>query len=185
MYDRAGRSPTAKGMTGAMKQPPHMRQIGKAIAGVLDPLTAKRANVDLSLSLAWQEIAGEKLAGRTQPHKIVWPHRHGTDDPFRPGTLIVACEGSLALDLQYRTTELLERINRFFGFHAVERIKIEQRVIVRFREKRERVTPVLKPDQASALDDALAGIEDDGLRNALQKLGVNVLGQKPGRPGSA
>ena len=107
-----------------MKKQQSMRQIGKAIAGVLDPLTAKRANVDLSLSLVWQEIAGEKLAGRTQPHKIVWPHRHGTDEPFRPGTLIVACEGSLALDLQYRTTELLERINRFFGFHAVEKVKI-------------------------------------------------------------
>jgi hypothetical protein len=161
-----------------MKKPAHMRQIGKAIAGVLDPLTAKRANVDLSLSLVWQEIAGEKLAGRTQPHKIVWPHRHGQDEPFRPGTLIVGCEGSLALDLQYRTTELLERINRFFGFHAVERIKIEQTVIVRFREKRERTVPVLKPEQAIGLDEALTRIEDEGLRNALRKLGTNVIGSQ-------
>jgi hypothetical protein len=161
-----------------MKQPPHMRQIGKAIAGVLDPLTAKRANVDLSLSLAWQEVAGEKLAGRTQPHKIVWPHRHGTDEPFRPGTLIVACEGSLALDLQYRTTELLERINRFFGFHALDKIKIEQRVIVRFREKRERVTPVLKPQEAEGLEASLSHIEDDGLRGALMRLGTHVLAGK-------
>jgi hypothetical protein len=159
-----------------MKKPQHMRQIGKAIAGVLDPLTAKRANVDLSLSLVWQEIAGEKLAGRTQPHKIVWPHRHGQDEPFRPGTLVVGCEGSLALDLQYRTTELLERINRFFGFHAVERIKIEQTVIMRFREKREWKVPVLKPKQATDLDEALTRIEDEGLREALRKLGTNIIG---------
>jgi hypothetical protein len=159
-----------------MKKPQHMRQIGKAIAGVLDPLTAKRANVDLSLSLVWQEIAGEKLAGRTQPHKIVWPHRHGQDEPFRPGTLVVGCEGSLALDLQYRTTELLERINRFFGFHAVDRIKIEQTVIMRFREKREWKVPVLKPKQATDLDEALTRIEDEGLREALRKLGTNVIG---------
>ena len=155
-----------------------MRQIGKAIVGVLDPLTAKRANVDLSLSLVWQEIAGERLAGRTQPHKIVWPYRHGQDEPFRPGTLIVGCEGSLALDLQYRTTELLERINRFFGFHAVERIKIEQTVIVRFREKQERKVPVLKPEQGVSLDEALTRIEDEGLRKALRRLGTNVIGSQ-------
>jgi hypothetical protein len=42
----------------------------------------------------------------------------------------------------------------------------------------------LKPEQEASLNDALAGIEDEGLRSALQKLGVNVLGQKAGRPGS-
>lgn len=155
-----------------------MRQIGKSIRDVLDPLTAKRANVDLSLSLAWQSVVGEKLAGRTQPLKIQWPPRILPDDPFRPGVLIVAAEASAALDLQYQSSELIERINQFFGYQAISRIKIEQKPILKFREKQKAVAPQISGSEMAELEDSLAKISDDGLRASLYKLGVNVIAEK-------
>jgi hypothetical protein len=155
-----------------------MRQIGGSIRDLLDPLMAKRANVDLSLALAWQQVAGEKLSGRTQPLQIQWPQRLSPDDQFKPGTLVVAAEGSVALDLQYTSSELVERINRFFGYPAVNRIKIEQKPVMRFREKRGREEPVLKGDERAALEASLSRIEDEGLRETLFRLGTHVLGGK-------
>ena len=155
-----------------------MRQIGGSIRDLLDPMMAKRANVDLSLALAWQQVAGEKLSGRTQPLHIQWPQRLSPDDAFKPGTLVVAAEGSVALDLQYTSGELVERINRFFGYPAVARIKIEQKPVMRFREKRKRVEPVLSEGEKAGLEASLNGIEDEGLRDTLFRLGANVLAGK-------
>ena len=156
-----------------------MRQSGGPIRDLLDPLMAKRANVDLSLALAWQQVAGEKLSGRTQPMHIQWPQRISPDDQFKPGTLVVAAEGSVALDLQYTSSELVERINRFFGYPAVSKIRIEQKPIMRFKEKHKRAEPVLNPVEKASLEASLSQIEDEGLRETLFRLGTHVLaGQK-------
>lgn len=155
-----------------------MRQIGRSISDLLDPLVAKRANVDLSLALAWQQVAGEKLAGRTQPLKILWPQRQHADEAFKPGTLLLAAEGSVVLDLQYQSSELLDRINRFFGYPAVNRIKIEQKPIVRFRERQKPVEPVLSQAEQAELATSLERIDDAGLRETLLRLGTRVLGKK-------
>jgi hypothetical protein len=161
-----------------VKKPASMRQIGRSIADLLDPLTAKRSNVDLSLALAWQTIAGEKLAGRTQPEKIQWPPRNSPDDAFQPGTLTVAAEGSVALDLQYRTGELISAINQFFGYHAINRIRIEQKPVLRFRERKRAKEPQLPEADKRSLDASLAGIEDEGLKAALLSLGTNVIAEQ-------
>jgi hypothetical protein len=161
-----------------VKKPASMRQIGGSIRDLLDPLMAKRANVDLSLALAWQQVAGDKLSGRTQPLHIQWPQRISPDDAFKPGTLVVAAEGSVALDLQYTSGELVERINRFFGYPAVNRIRIEQKPVMRFKEKHKRTEPVLNPDEKAGLEASLSRIEDDGLRETLFRLGTHVLAGK-------
>jgi hypothetical protein len=155
-----------------------MRQIGGSIRDLLDPLMAKRANVDLSLALAWQQVAGEKLSGRTQPLHIQWPQRVSPDDQFKPGTLVVAAESSVALDLQYTSGELIERINRFFGYPAVNRIRIEQKPVMRFKEKHKRTEPVLNADEKAGLEASLSRIEDEGLRETLFRLGTHVLAGK-------
>jgi hypothetical protein len=161
-----------------LKKPASMRQIGGSIRDLLDPLMAKRANVDLSLALAWQQVAGEKLSGRTQPLHIQWPQRVSPDDQFKPGTLVVAAEGSVALDLQYSSGELVERINRFFGYPAVNRIRIEQKPVMRFKEKQKRAEPVLNADEKAGLEASLSRIEDEGLRETLFRLGTHVLAGK-------
>jgi hypothetical protein len=161
-----------------MKKATYFQPLGGSISKLLDPLLAKRTHVDAALALSWPDIAGEKLAGRTQPLKVTWPHRASPDDPFQPGTLTVACEGAVALDLQYQTTELIGRINSFFGYAAIGRIKIEQRAIDGFRQKKPK--PIEKIDQATAtaLATHVANIADEGLREALIRLGSSVKTQK-------
>ncbi len=164
-----------------MKKPGSMRQIGRSIADLLDPLTAKRSSVDLSLALAWQEIAGEKLAGRTRPEKIQWPAKSMPDDAFQPGTLTVAAESAVVLDLQYRTSELIGRINQFFGYPAINRIRIEQKPVLRFSERKKSKEPELTLAQKHDLEASLTRIEDEGLKAALLKLGASVIAEAKGK----
>jgi hypothetical protein len=161
-----------------MKKSTYFQPLGGSISKLLDPLLAKRSHVDAALALSWPNIAGEKLAGRTQPLKVTWPRRVSPDDPFQPGTLTVACEGAVALDLQYQTSALIARINGFFGYAAIARIKIEQRAVDGFRQKK---TKQIEPLGQAATNELVAhvrNISDDGLRDALLRLGASVKREK-------
>lgn len=161
-----------------MKKATYFQPLGGSISKLLDPLLAKRSHIDAALALSWPDIVREKLAGRTQPLKVTWPRRASPDDPFEPGTLTVACESAVALDLQYQTGELIGRINGFFGYSAISRIKIEQRAVDGFRPKKIKQIQSLDQDSARELAENVNGIADDGLRNALLRLGTSVRIEK-------
>lgn len=144
------------------------------IAGrVIDPLLRKRAGVSVALVQSWEEIAGPRLAGRSRPEKIAWPRRGGDDDPFEPATLVVACEGAAALYLQHETGEIIERANAFLGFSAIGRVKIVQKPVAPPPQRRLR-EPQVTPEQNARIAAVTSGIEDDGLRASLERLGRSV-----------
>ncbi|MEZ5898313.1 MAG: DciA family protein [Hyphomicrobiaceae bacterium] len=81
----------------------------------------------------WPRIAGEDIARWTAPERIRWPRMPGgantaaDEDVVRPGgTLVLRVEPARALDIEYRAAEIIDRVNRYFGYRAVETLKIIQ-----------------------------------------------------------
>lgn len=145
---------------------------------ILDPVMRRRAGVSIGLVQSWDEIVGPRLAGRTRPEKIQWPRRMSDDDPFEPATLVIACEGAAALHLQHETSEVVGRVNSFLGFPAIGRIRIVQKPVSRAEAPaRPRPRALTLPEKAR-LADAVGGIEDQGLREALERLGASILGSR-------
>ena len=144
-------------------------------AGILDPVLRKRAGIGVGLVQSWDEIAGAQLAASTRPERIAWPRRAHEDDPFQPGTLVIACEGMAALHLQHQTGEVIARVNAFLGFAAVARLKIVQKPVAAPPRKRPSRRD-LSPTETTRLDGMVREIEDDGLREALARLGRSVIG---------
>lgn len=105
----------------------HFYSLSEIIFKMLDPILRKRTGLNVALIENWSQIAGRDIAEHTVPLKIIWKRRVDQDEIFQPGTLIVACEGFVALKLIHETAELIHRINVFFGYIALNRIKIEQR----------------------------------------------------------
>lgn len=145
---------------------------------ILDPVLRRRAGVSIGLVQSWDEIVGPRLAGRTRPEKIQWPRRMSDDDPFEPATLLIACEGATALQLQHETAEVIGRVNAFLGFPAIGRIRIVQKPVRRTEEAARPRPRALTPSENARLSAAVSGIEDDALREALERLGRSVLGSK-------
>jgi len=82
--------------------------------------------------LNWRAIVGDELAERAVPHRISWP-RSPTSLPApqqghgarKGGTLIVQAEdGPSAVEIQYLELEIVERINVFYGYSAITRLKV-------------------------------------------------------------
>ncbi|MEQ9248529.1 MAG: DUF721 domain-containing protein [Nitratireductor sp.] len=160
------------------------RQSGNPVAvsdlatGILDPVMRKRAGLSVELVQCWGEIVGERLALSTRPEKLAWPRRRHEDDPFEPATLVIACEGAAALRLQHETGEVIARVNAFLGFAAVGRIKIVQKPVAQPQVRRAPPTRPLTGSESARIDALVAGVEDEGLRQSLQKLGASILGRR-------
>jgi hypothetical protein len=133
---------------------------------------ARRAGISTALLGSWDEIAGADFADCTRPEKITWA-RGGEEGSFRPGVLTIACEGARALFLTHAQGELIQRINSFFGFSAVQQIRIVQKPISQ-AAKRSRTPPPLKGEAAKKLEGMMEGIEGDKLRQAIERLGTAV-----------
>ncbi len=127
--------PTAQKML-----PPDARsgkgQFAKAVGAFVPKVTAavfqKFGFHSAEILSSWATIVGPELARLTQPQSIKWP-RGGkapvddAEDGARGGaTLIVATDPAFALDISYRHREIIDRINRYFGYRAIAQIKVLQ-----------------------------------------------------------
>lgn len=155
------------------------QQISEIANGIMDPVLARRAGINTALIGSWDEIAGAQFADCSRPEKITWPRREPGDmGGHRPGLLVIACEGTRALFLSHAQGELIDRINGFFGYHAIGQIRIVQKPVSQPHRYRPALRP-LPPREAKRLEDMMEGIESEALRAAVARLGRAVL--QPGR----
>lgn len=156
--------------------------IGKAMTAAC----RKRGFASVDLVASWPEIVGSRYAERVQPDKLSWPRQPedaalaGETAP-QPATLVVHTDGPTALMLSHETPQIIERINSFYGWAAVGRIKIVQKPVTARPNSRRQPLRHLTSGEQSRLDDRLSGVEHEGLRNALGKLGAQVIARQSGQ----
>ena len=152
--------------------------LGDVATAILDPVMRKRAGMSTALVQCWDEIAGEMLAARTRPERIAWPRRAGEDDPFEPATLVIACEGTMALRLQHQTAEIIGRANAFLGFAAIGRIRIVQKPVAPVGRAQRPALRALTENETEHVASAVAPIADEALRASLERLGRSVMASR-------
>ncbi len=128
----------------------------------------------------WTEIVGGEIAAHSEPIKIQWPRpvspsARASDDGLalgRPaGTLVLRVEGPAAIEIQHLVNVICERVNRFLGWRAVERIALRQAPLRRISRRR-----AAAPDPAAAarIAASMPEVADEDLRQALARLGAAV-----------
>jgi hypothetical protein len=152
--------------------------VGDVATAILDPVMRKRAGMSTALIQCWDEIVGEALAQRTRPERIAWPRRAGEDDPFEPATLVIACEGTMALRLQHQAAEIIGRANAFLGFAAIGRIKIVQKPVRQVGPPPRPSLRALTQGETARVASAVVPIDDEALRASLERLGRSVLASR-------
>ena len=152
------------------------------VAGaILDPVLRRRTGMSVALVQSWEEIVGPRLAATSRPERIRWARRGDENDPYEPAVLVVACEGLAALHLQHQTGEVIGRINAFLGFAGIGRIRIVQKPVRAAVPVRPRLR-ALSGEEKAEVERTVSGIEDDGLRAALERLGASVKASRsPGK----
>lgn len=153
----------------ARRPPP--RLLSQIAGQAITDAFAKQGFASTGIITHWPTIVGAEIADHAEPLRMIWPRRVHEDDP-EPATLVLRVEGPVALEIQHLSGVIIERVNRFFGFRAVGRIRIQQAPLAR----REKKKPLPAPDPAviAKLAAGMADVTDDGLRDALARLGAVV-----------
>src|SRR5262244_2629898 len=147
------------------------RPLADLLHKTLTDAFAKQGFASSELVTRWADIVGAEIAAHSEPEKIQWPRGAGGHTP-EPGTLVLRVEGPAAIEIQHLSGVILERVNRFFGWRAVKRIAIRQAPLAR------RATPQSRPgpsaEEVARRAAALPDIADEGLRQALARLGAAI-----------
>lgn len=151
--------------------------LAELVGKVLDPVTARRGFAKAELVAAWPAIIGPAYAAWTAPEKIVWPRPAGDDDQT-PGVLVLRVDGPRSIFIQHEVPQIIERVNAFLGYAAVGQVRIVQGPVDAATSAQPTPIPPLAPESENALGEALAGVADDGLKAALERLGRGVLGSR-------
>ncbi|MDB5461549.1 MAG: hypothetical protein JWO72_3290 [Caulobacteraceae bacterium] len=164
----------------ARRPPPTAgRGLGKFIKG-LEERFGQGPDV---LRARWREIAGETLALRTEPVKLVKSRTGGA-------TLELKVDGPAAALIQHQAPEVLARVNLFLGEGTVAKLRIVQGRVkppvaalaaAEVAKARRRRAQPLDAAKEAELEEGLAKVQDGPLKRALLRLGREVLRAEDGR----
>ena len=150
------------------------RALRELLGTTLSEAFKQQGFASAELVTRWAEIAGPEIAAHAEPIKVQWPRRIA-DAPPAPGTLVLRVEGPAAIEIQHLTGVILERVNRFFGWQAVDRLALRQAPLAQRPKKTSRA---VDPEAAARVAETLSEVADEDLRQALGRLGAAV---KPGQ----
>ena len=123
--------------------------------------------VQSSVVTRWPEIVGDRYAEVSAPQAIRFPSGKRSG-----GTLELTVSGAHATLMQHVAPEIIERVNRFFGYGAVDKLKFIHGVIEPPKDKpakRDAGPPTLKPVPME-LGEGLRDIADPELAAVLESL---------------
>ena len=124
--------------------------------------------VQSSIVSRWREIVGDRYAKVSSPESIRFPPGKRS-----AGILTLVVEGPHAPMMQHVAPVIVERVNLFFGYEAVERVQFRQGVVRSPRDRAPTAPPSLRPIPAE-LGESLRLIADPELRACLESLARGI-----------
>jgi hypothetical protein len=142
------------------------------VGNVVGEAFTRQGFASAELVTRWAEIVGIEIAAHSEPMRIQWPR--GADPQTRsPGILVLRVEGPAAVEIQHLGSVICERVNRFFGWRAVERLAFRQSPLRRGANRPSRRKNAADVSQLVA---TMPEIADEELRQALARLLAAVKG---------
>lgn len=119
----------------------------------------------------WSEIVGERYAEVSAPESIRFNRGERAN-----GVLNLVVRGAHAPMMQHIAPEIMDRVNRFFGYQAIARVAIRQGEVA--SAPRPARPPELAPVSAE-IGDSLRAINDPELRAVLEGLAGGIAAPAP------
>ena len=142
------------------------RSAGEFVGNVGGQSFRRFGFIQSSIVSRWAEIVGERYARVSCPESIKFPPGKKVG-----GALTLLVEGAHAPLIQHLTPMIVERVNRFFGYAAINRIVFRQGRLPVAAPKPER--PQLRP-VSKELGEGLREIADPELRHCLESLASQI-----------
>jgi hypothetical protein len=151
--------------------------VADALAGALDPMLKKRGFASRDILAHWGAIAPAPYDKVAIPDKLTWPRGERSAEG---ATLYLRCIPGHALAIAHEGGAIAAAINRYFGYVLVGQVRLSATPFS--PGSGETVHKPIQPSQSvvAKVGASVAGVEDEGLREALRALG-HALSSRPER----
>lgn len=146
-----------------------MKSFNGLLKKVATPICQQHGFVAATLLMDWQLIVGEKFAAICQPEKIVFPNYKRNN-----GLLYVATSSGFAPELSYLESMIVDTVNKYFGYNAVQRLVIRHKKIASSSIKQQPTKHVSVNDR-ELIEQYIKDIENPELKTALRNLGLGIF----------
>jgi hypothetical protein len=153
------------------------KRLSEFVPGVIEETLAARGLSEMSLVADWPMIVGESIARYARPIQLQWPPhapRRNPEAALAASTLVLRVEGAFALEAQHNAPVIVARVNAHLGWRCVERVAFRQGPLPPLRRMR-RPAPSPSAEAEAEARQCADSIEDDGLREALTRLGARAI----------
>lgn len=139
---------------------------------VTTPVFKKQGFAQAAVVTDWDQIVGPALAAASRPEGLAFPPgaRSG-------GVLTLTAPGPVALEIQYQSLLIIERINSYFGYKAVDRLTIRQSPLPFKKPYKPKTLRILEGAEIAHITHAAQEIDDPVLKETLENLGRAIYGK--------
>ena len=164
-----------------ISEEPHcndLESLGSIFIPIIKDMISSGDLVGADIILNWQEIVGKEIASFCNPLKT----KYNPKENYR--TLYIEVPGGgFALEIQHKERYILDKINSYIGYQAVQRLNISQNMnmqIKTFQEKRitKDKKQNLTEEEKTYLKNISEEIKDEKLREILINIGQNVIAEQ-------
>ena len=155
------------------KQPKNATQLGWFVSKITKSFYNKQGFAQNHIMENWETIVGSKFSKNSMPIKL--------NIKKNGGTLIIACDGAVALELEYLKSEIINKVNSYYNFKAINKIKFKNLPLeIKTDDKKYKIT--IENDKKSfysMINNEMSPLEDASpIEKALLKLENSVLKRK-------
>ena len=143
-------------------------------------LTNKFGKIEYLIYSKWSEIVGKFFFQHSRPAKINIIKKPDliNENEFQEKILHVNVAPAAAVEFQHFENKILEKINSFFGYQAIHRIKIQQNFVskntYKFSKTNNKYDNDLLIQKKSEIKDTIQKINDKELEQSLLNLGLSI-----------
>ena len=146
---------------------------GEALQRTLDPAFRKRGFAGRDVVSHWAAMAPTPYDKIAAPDRLVWPRGERSAGG---ATLYLRCTPGHALALQHEGELIARSINRYFGYVLVSGVRLSAEPFTPGSSTEPEAAAKPLPVLDGVTEEALAGVTDEGVRNALRQLGRGIKG---------
>ena len=153
-----------------------LTKISDSMTGMVKKLLGNQGFVEIDLIKNWAKIVGDDLAKVSLPQKIDFKKEARGEGTLR----LMVSTGAFALEIAHQEPLIVEKINTYFGYKAVEKIKIIQSGEADYIlsepkfadiEKKKLVTK----EEQNYINAVTDGVQNEELKNKLASLAKSIM----------
>jgi hypothetical protein len=156
-----------------MNKRSYPKPLADLVAMCVADVFARQGFTSCAIVTHWDDIVGAEISALAEPIRMQWVRSRDPDES-PPATLVLRVEGPAALEIQHLSGVIVERVNSYLGWQAVDKLSLRQAPLTR---RRKLPRPQIDAAAAAAIAARMTGIADDGLRTALGRLGAAIKGR--------